>query len=463
MGGLPADIWNTVTTRRGYVMIASALVASALIVAVAVVFSASVGGSNISTEALAFAHTESAIAAVTMTQGAVQRAVAISQAVPEQRGTLVEVARITISTSHDRFLRLDHPAADILPASTDYLNTASDVLIRLEDGDLESAADLVAAPLAGHFEELVGRLVEEREMLGSNLQSLDEQAVAAAQATRFVIGLAIPLAVGVLVLGTYRRRETQRILHKQVEYERELRKSRDDFIANVSHEIRTPLTAVFGFAQLLDSGLVEEREERDDLIRLIYGESGELVRMVEDLLTAARLTEGELAYRLESVNVFDEVGAVAEVIARMGTTIAIRDVDGHVRADRLRFRQIVRNLLANAARYGGESVVVSGQSGNGFYQLVIADNGGGVPDETHATMFERFSQYEDASLARGGLGLGLSIVRTLLEDMGGTVGYERVDGWSRFVVELPTAIEIRGRAAERVSSTAPGQVTTSDG
>jgi signal transduction histidine kinase len=78
-------------------------------------------------------------------------------------------------------------------------------------------------------------------------------------------------------------------------------------------------------------------------------------------------------------------------------------------------------------------------------------------------MFERFSQYEDASLARGGLGLGLSIVRTLLEDMGGTVGYERVDGWSRFVVELPTAIEIRGRAAERVSSTAPGQVTTSDG
>ncbi|MBK5267780.1 MAG: HAMP domain-containing histidine kinase [Acidimicrobiia bacterium] len=451
------------TNRRDHVMIASALVASSLIVAVAVVFSASVGGSNISAEALAFAHTESAIAAVTTTQGAVQRAVAISQVVSEQQGKLVEIARITISTSHDRFLLLHHPGVDILPGSTDYLNTASAVLNDLEVGDIESAAELVADPMAGQFEVLVGRLVEERDALGSNLQSLDEQAVAAAQATRFMIGLAIPLAVAVLVLTTYRRRETQRTLEKQVEYERELRKSRDDFIANVSHELRTPLTAVFGFAQLLDSGLVDEREERDDLIRLIYGESGELVRMVEDLLTAARLTEGGLAYRLEPVNVFDEVGDVAEVISRMGTTIEIRDVDGHVRADRLRFRQIVRNLLANAARYGGDSVVISGRAGVGSYELVVADNGGGVPYETTATMFERFSQYEDASLARGGLGLGLSIVQALLEDMGGTIGYERVDGWSRFVIELPTATEIRGLTAERVLSTAPSQVSTPDG
>ena len=128
----------------------------------------------------------------------------------------------------------------------------------------------------------------------------------------------------------------------------------------------------------------------------------------------------------------------------MGSDIAILGVQGHVRADRLRFRQIVRNLLSNAARYGGETVLVTGKKDDDVYRLVVADNGDGVPDEMVEPMFERFSHYEDASLSRGGLGLGLSIVRTLLEDMAGTIRYERVDGWSRFVVELPVAVSIRG-------------------
>ena len=441
--------------RRGYLVIASALVVSALIVGVAIVFASSVGGSNISTEALAFTRTESAIATLATSQGALQRAVAIAQADPAQHDAILDAASMAVSTSQDRIQQLDPDLSPEMAAdAVAYFDSAIEVLGLVDRSEFELAATVVAEDLASDYARLVGRLLDRRDAHGSALQSMDDRAATAATATRFVIALAIPLVVGGLALGTYRRRESQRILQEQVEYERDLRKSRDDFIANVSHELRTPLTAVFGFAQLLDAGLIENREERDDLIRLIYGESGELVRMVEDLLTAARLTEGELAYKLESVDVAVEVGDVIEVLSRMGSEIAILGVEGHVRADRLRFRQIVRNLLSNAARYGGETVVVTGKKGDDVYRLVVADNGDGVPDEMVEPMFERFSQYEDASLARGGLGLGLSIVRTLLEDMAGTIRYERVDGWSRFVVELPVAVSIRG--AVRDESIAAG-------
>lgn len=422
---------------------------STSIVAVAIVFASSVGGSNISAEALAFTRAESAIATLATSQGAVQRAVAIAQADPAQHDATLKAASIAVSTSEDRVRQLDPDLSPQMAAdAADYFRSATEVLSLADRREFEDAAAVVAGDLASEYERLVGRLVDRRDAHGSALQLMDDRAATAATATRFVIALAVPLLVGVLAFGTYRRRESQRILQEQVEYERDLRKSRDDFIANVSHELRTPLTAVFGFAQLLDAGLIASREERDDLIRLIYGESGELVRMVEDLLTAARLTEGELAYKLESVDVAVEVADVIEVLSRMGSDIAILGVEGHVRADRLRFRQIVRNLLSNAARYGGETVVVTGKRDHDVYRLVVADNGDGVPDETVETMFERFSHYEDASLARGGLGLGLSIVRTLLEDMAGTIRYERVDGWSRFVVELPVAVAIRGTARE---------------
>ncbi len=436
------------TKRSGYSAIALALVVSALIVGVAVVFASSVGGSNISSEALAFARTESAVAALATSQGAIQRSVAISQADPNQSDGILDAASMAIAISRDRVGQLDPLILDLDTIASRYFDAATEVVDAVGNGAFEQASNIVAGELSAAYELLVGRLIELRNDQGSALQSMDDRAAAAAQATRFVIGLAIPLVVGLLALGTYRRRESQRILQEQVEYERDLRKSQDDFIANVSHELRTPLTAVFGFAQLLDAGLIDNAEEQDDLIRLIYGESGELVRMVEDLLTAARLTEGELAYKLESVDVATEVADVAEVMAKLGTDVSLVGIEGHVRADRLRFRQIVRNLLANAARYGGESVVVTGRGKADGYRLVIADNGDGVPDDTVETMFERFSHYEDASLSRGGMGLGLSIVRTLLEDMGGTIRYERIDGWSRFVVELPRAVSIRGGVTE---------------
>ena len=439
-------------SRRGIIALAGSLIAAASIIGVSLVFASSVGGAVASEAAISFSQTESAIAALTTAQGAVQQALSISEVSERDGAEAIVDARIVVGVARDRLAQVSEDSAAAEALEIRYLDSSLDALDYAEAGDFESARSVVAGPLTAQFSQLVEMLIELSSAQATELQEMGDEAAAAAQVTRFVIGLAIPLGLGLFLWLTYRKRESERILIEQVDSERTLRSAREDFIANVSHELRTPLTAVFGFAHLLDAGLIDDPEEEDDLIRLVYGEAGELVRMVEDLLTAARLTEGDLAYKLESVRAVDEVAEVAEVFSRMGTDVSVEVDDGYLRADRLRFRQIVRNLLSNAARYGGDSVVIRGSMQQSVFRLLVADDGDGVPDVTLGTMFDRFSQYEDASLARGGLGLGLSIVRTLLEDMGGSIRYERVDGWSRFVVDMPGAAAPSDGASSRVVS-----------
>jgi len=203
-----------VTKRGGYSAIASALVVSAVIVGVAVIFASSVGGSNISSQALAFARTESAIAALTTSQGAIQRSVAISQADPTQSDAILDAASVAILISRDRVLQLEPLVTDLDAIASGYFTVANEVGDSVANSDFEQASVLVAGDLSSRYELLVGRLIELRDDQGSALQTMDDRAAAAAQATRFVIGLAVPLAVGVLALGTYRRREAQRILQE---------------------------------------------------------------------------------------------------------------------------------------------------------------------------------------------------------------------------------------------------------
>lgn len=451
------DKKHTVKRSRTSRTLAAAIAFGAVIVALAVVFAGSIEGSAASEQAELFAASEAALGAMTTTQGSVQQALVLSEVDPEGTLEYVSEARSAVAVSVQRFELYQQPASAAEELELRYIDSALDVLEYVEQGDFVTARQVTNGPLSAQYNELATVLGDARTTYQAQLTELGDQADSAAQITRFAVGLAVPLMVGLVMFVAYRRREAERSLASDLANERSLRESREDFIANVSHELRTPLTAVFGFTQLLDAGVIEDAAERDELIRLTYGESGELVRMVEDLLTAARLTEGELSYKLESVSARNEVADVVEVFTRMGSHVEVSMHDGWVRADRLRFRQIVRNILSNAARYGGSVVQISGRQEHTMYRLVIADDGEGVPAETVDSMFERFSQYEDASLARGGLGLGLSIVRTLLEDMGGTIRYERVDGWSRFVIDVPGAAAPKGWQPPRSVSAAPEQ------
>jgi two-component system OmpR family sensor kinase len=110
-----------------------------------------------------------------------------------------------------------------------------------------------------------------------------------------------------------------------------------------------------------------------------------------------------------------------------------------INADQLRTRQILRNLLSNARRWGGDNIRVSAQEIGATAVLIVADDGPGVPSDVETRLFTRYIHEGDNPLTAGSIGLGLSVVKILAEGMAGEVRYERSGGWTRFVVELPLA------------------------
>jgi signal transduction histidine kinase len=108
-----------------------------------------------------------------------------------------------------------------------------------------------------------------------------------------------------------------------------------------------------------------------------------------------------------------------------------------VHVDRMRQRQVLRNLISNARKYGGPEIRLTGRVAGDMYEWVVADNGDGVPKEIEERLFQRFVHRGSLVTAPGGVGIGLSIVRALVEGMGGAIDYSRVGGWTEFRVTVP--------------------------
>lgn len=216
----------------------------------------------------------------------------------------------------------------------------------------------------------------------------------------------------------------------------ELVKAKDEFIARVSHELRTPLTAVIGLSSELSSQDSLSDEERVELTQLVAGQAAEMSYIVDDLLVAARAEMGTVA--IDST----EVDLHAELIATIdGLGVDVVEVPSAVDdvvADPSRVRQILRNLLTNAQRYGGPKIkVVSGTVFDKAW-IEVRDNGEGVSTEAASRIFEPYATAHDGGVT-GSVGLGLSVARQLAELMGGTLTYHRDLGDSVFRLELPLA------------------------
>jgi len=231
----------------------------------------------------------------------------------------------------------------------------------------------------------------------------------------------------------------------RLETEQELGKARDEFVANASHELRTPLTSIFGMAHLLEEDeAVRTSPPAMEMLSLIISEAHDLNRMVDDLLTTARLDAGALHYQFEDLSVVEEVIAeVVEPMRRAGIGVQVDCAPALVRSDRLRLRQVLRNLLSNAGKYGGPHIRLVGRLVDGWYEARVEDDGEGIPPELEARLFQRFLHKGDVPLVLGSVGLGLSIVRALAEGMGGAVWYERRQGRTCFVVRVPLAAAIQ--------------------
>jgi two-component system, OmpR family, phosphate regulon sensor histidine kinase PhoR len=214
---------------------------------------------------------------------------------------------------------------------------------------------------------------------------------------------------------------------------RRLELVRRDFVANVSHELKTPLTVVSGFAETLTDETLPVQERRQ-FVESIRSNSARMQRIVDDLLDLSRIESGRWEPKIEHVElepiVADVLGTIQETTASRNIGLRTRLGASHVRADSTALRQVLTNLVENAARYtsAGEVVVESERSSSGVW-IHVRDTGVGIPPEHLGRIFERFYRVDPArSRAEGGTGLGLAIVRHLAEAHGGRAVAHSVAG-----------------------------------
>jgi len=237
--------------------------------------------------------------------------------------------------------------------------------------------------------------------------------------------------------------------------ERALEQMRSDFVATVSHELRTPLAAVYGAALTIRRPDLElDDEQLRHLLGVIAEESERLKKKVEDLLLASQVDSGQLPMSLEDCDARELViSAIESAETHVAENIRISlDVEGevpHVRAAPDQLRQIVNNLIDNASKYspdGGDVVLRLERNGNSV-RLAVQDSGLGIPPKEQRRIFEKFYRL-DPHMTRGvgGTGLGLYIVRELVQRFDGKVWVESTEGeGSTFFVELPVAEKSRPR------------------
>ncbi len=263
------------------------------------------------------------------------------------------------------------------------------------------------------------------------------------------------------VLDITERRAVEEERARLVRELREAVRARDDFLAVAAHELRTPLTPLRLHVQSLQRALDRSDPERTNPARLaarlstVDASVRRLERLIDRLLDVSRLTVGRLRLELEDV---DLASVVREVVERAraeadpaGSSIALRAEQAVVgRWDRLRLEQAATNLLSNAIKYGGGKpieVEVGGDEERAW--LVVRDHGIGIPPDEQARIFERFERLAPVRNF-GGFGLGLWIVRQIIEAQGGVIEVDSRPGeGSCFTVRLPLRPATEAEAAEQ--------------
>jgi signal transduction histidine kinase len=242
------------------------------------------------------------------------------------------------------------------------------------------------------------------------------------------------------------------VVLREITRERETERLREDLFGLVSHELRTPLTSIIGYLDLVlepDGGLSEERRQ---FLEVVDRNARRLLRLVEDLLFTAQAEAGRLPVELESghVELRDVLSEAVEAARPRARTRGIdlertHDDGGPAicRGDRDRLGQVVDNLIANALKFTPEGGRVTARLTTSATEATIevSDSGPGVPADEHARLFERFYRSPHAiDQAVPGLGLGLSIVKSIVEAHGGRIGVRsHRSGGATFELALPLA------------------------
>ena len=267
--------------------------------------------------------------------------------------------------------------------------------------------------------------------------------------------------------------ELERLLASEKQLRRQAEEAsrlKDEFLAVVSHELRSPLNAITGWASLLLMRQLDDRTKH--AIETILRNAQTQTQLVADLLDVSRIVTGQLRLKVQSFQLIPVIEAAIEVVrpASEAKSIRIETIldpsAGPIAGDPDRMQQIFWNLLSNAVKFTpkGGRIQVRLQRINSHVEVVVSDTGRGVDPKLLPFIFERFRQ-GDSSTTRehGGLGLGLAIVRHLVELHGGVVNaYSDGAGkGAEFIVQLPTLVSARTSqpGEERVHPSAGGNLS----
>jgi len=243
------------------------------------------------------------------------------------------------------------------------------------------------------------------------------------------------------------RDEIHRLARTMNQMLQRLEDSRDrqqQFVSDASHELRSPLSSIRQAAEVnrAHPAALEEGELADAVLE----ESARMQRLVEQLLLLTRADEGALMRTPRDVDLDDLALTVARRVRRPGLRVDTSGIGpGRVRGDRVALAQVVQNLVDNAARHAGDAVAVVVREQGGDVEVLVEDDGAGIPEEHRRRVFDRFVRLDEARARdAGGSGLGLAIVEEIVTAHGGTVDVSSSAlGGARFVVRLPAPGTVR--------------------
>lgn len=239
------------------------------------------------------------------------------------------------------------------------------------------------------------------------------------------------------------------VLHDVTDIQRQ-EQLRRDFVADVSHELRTPLAAIRGYAETLLDGALEDENNNRKFVEIILAHAIRLNNIASDLLVLSELdADAPPAAAAERIRVVDIINSAVHSVERAASLRGIRLQrencrDCSVMGYRFRLEQALVNLLDNAVKFNrpdGEVSIACGETDHGRVQISVSDTGIGIPSDEIKRIFERFYRVDKArSRPAGGTGLGLPIVKEVVERMGGSVSVESQLGrGSKFTIVLQAA------------------------
>ena len=229
--------------------------------------------------------------------------------------------------------------------------------------------------------------------------------------------------------------EMRRRLKESAEEKLVLDKENKELISNISHDLKTPITAVKGYVEGIMDGVAETPEKMDRYVRTIYNKTVEMDHLINELTFYSKIDTNRIPYTFSKLNVEDYFSDCAEEVGLELETRGIQlcyanyvDSDVQVIADGEQIRRVIHNIISNAIKYMDKGKGMKGiiqirvKDVGDFVQVEIEDNGKGIAAKDLPYIFDRFYRTDvSRNSAKGGSGIGLSIVRKILEDHGGKV------------------------------------------